>query len=285
MTNANPVVDFGDAPHTRRGHTVAKIHYGAKKSLGQHFLMHARTAERIADAAEIEGRTVLEIGPGTGMLTRPLIARAKNVIAVEADRALAQALRETFASEIASGRLEVVAGDIRAFDPGSIREPYALVANIPYYITGEIIRTFLGAKKKPGSMTLLVQKEVAERIARSKKESLLSIAVKTYGTPKYLFTVPKGAFVPAPSVDSAVLTITDIRMPFASAGEETRFFEVLRAGFAHKRKLLAGNLSVIAGRETLMRAFERAGIAEKARAEDVPLASWRALARMLAVGE
>lgn len=254
----------------------------AKKSLGQNFLMHARTAERIADGALISKEdTVLEIGPGTGMLTKPLLARAKRVIAVEADGELAQQLRETFAIEISEGTFELIEADIRAFDPTTIQQPYKLVANIPYYITGEIIRTFLTTKNKPSSMTLLVQKEVAERIARAKKESLLSIAVKTYGTPKYLFTVPRGAFVPAPNVDSAVISITDISAPFASSTEEDRFFEILRAGFAHKRKFLANNLAEVAEKEAVETAFSAESVSAKARAEDLTLQTWKELAKRL----
>lgn len=251
-----------------------------KKSLGQNFLMHRRIAERIADVAGIgEGDTVLEIGPGTGMLTRALLDRVARVVAVEADGELIPALTETFAPEIESGKLGLVHADIRAFDPSSLGT-YALVANIPYYITGEIIRMFLTAEAKPSSMTLLVQKEVAERIARSKKESLLSLSVKAYGIPKYQFTVPRGAFRPAPNVDSAVLTIAGIRSSFTPK-EETIFFEVLKAGFAHKRKLLSGNLGAIAPAGKVMRAMEAAGIPPKARSEDVSLPEWRALARSL----
>ncbi len=255
----------------------------AKKSLGQNFLMHARIAERIADAAGFaKDATVLEIGPGTGMLTRPLLARAKKVIAVEADHELVAKLQEIFSKEIGEGKLELVYGDVRNFDPSSIQNPYALVANIPYYITGEIIRMFLSASRKPSSMTLLVQKEVAERIARAKKESLLSLSVKAYGTPKYQFTVPRGAFLPAPSVDSAVLSIFDIRSgAFSSAGEEKRFFELLHAGFAHKRKLLVRNLEAVAPHGKVREAFQDAGIPEKARAEDLSLDSWRKLAKIL----
>lgn len=254
----------------------------AKKSLGQNFLMHARTAERIADAAGITNTdTVLEIGPGTGMLTKALLSRAKKVIAVEADSVLAEKLKATFSYEIETGKLELIAQDIREFNSSTIKTPYALVANIPYYITGEIIRTFLSANHTPTSMTLLVQKEVAERIARSKKESILSIAVKTYGVPKYLFTVPRGAFIPAPSVDSAVLHIASITNPFANTKQEKRFFEVLRAGFAHKRKLLAGNLTAVSTKEAIARAYAKEQIAEKARAEDLPLATWHALSAQL----
>jgi 16S rRNA (adenine1518-N6/adenine1519-N6)-dimethyltransferase len=258
-----------------------------KKSLGQNFLMHARIAERIADAAGVgAGDTVLEIGPGTGMLTAPLLARAQKVIAIEADGELVPALQERFARAIADGKLALAHGDVRAFDPSSIPGPYKLVANIPYYITGEIIRSFLEAAHKPESMTLLVQKEVAERIARQKgkraKESLLSVSVKAFGEPKYCFTVPRGAFKPAPGVDSAVLHIGSIRADaFASKGEEERFFAVARAGFAHKRKLLAGNLEAVAPRAEAMDALVRAGVAPNARAEDLSVEEWRALARML----
>jgi 16S rRNA (adenine1518-N6/adenine1519-N6)-dimethyltransferase len=260
----------------------------AKKSLGQNFLMHARTAERIADAAGITpDDTVLEIGPGTGKLTRALLARAAHVIAVEADAVLVRELKETFARETAEGKLEIIESDIRTFNEELIPGGYKLVANIPYYITGEIIRTFLESAHKPRSMTLLVQKEVAERVARQDakkpKESILSIAVKAYGTPKYKFTVPRGAFMPAPNVDSAVLSVEGIRQDaFGSPDEERRFFDVLHAGFAHKRKLLVRNLEDVAAPERIRDAFSAVGIGEKARAEDVGVESWRALARALA---
>lgn len=255
----------------------------AKKGLGQHFLMHRQTAERIVIASGVSAHdTVLEIGPGTGLLTRELLKTAAKVFAVETDRELIPVLEETFAAEIAEKRLVLIEDDIRNFDPGMIAGPYTLVANIPYYITGEIIRIFLGARYKPSSMTLLVQKEVAERIARSKKESLLSLAVKVYGTPHYDFTVPRGAFRPAPSVDSAVLSITDIRMPFKDTVEEDRFFEVLRAGFAHKRKRLQKNLEDLAGKESVERAFEALMLNPNVRPEDLDLSVWVPLAKALA---
>lgn len=253
-----------------------------KKSLGQNFLMHARIAERIADAAKLtKGDTVVEVGPGTGMLTRPLLARAGKVIAIEADDALIAPLSETFAKEIREGTLSLIHADIRAWDPGSVGGPYKVVANIPYYITGEIVRMFLSARRKPASMTLLVQKEVAERVARSKKESLLSLSVKAYGVPKYEFTVPRGAFRPAPNVDSAVLSVSGIQNAFESDKEEKRFFDILHAGFAHKRKLLARNLEDVAPLERVRKGFTGAGIAEKARSEDLSVQKWRELARIL----
>ncbi|MFI5260210.1 MAG: 16S rRNA (adenine(1518)-N(6)/adenine(1519)-N(6))-dimethyltransferase RsmA [Candidatus Paceibacteria bacterium] len=245
----------------------------AKQSLGQNFLMHARIAERIALVAGITPETtVFEIGPGTGMLTRELLKLAKHVIALEADHELLAALQIDFANEIAEGRLQLISGDIRTFAISSLPKGYVLAANIPYYLTGEIFRMFLETDNQPRTMTLLVQKEVAVRIARSKKESILSLSVKAYGTPKYEFTVPRGAFNPAPNVDSAVLTVRDIsRSKFASKAAEEKFFALLHAGFAHKRKFVRNNLTE-AG-------LSAGDIPEKARAEDLALEQWLRLSR------
>ena len=240
----------------------------AKKSLGQNFLMHQAIADRIADAAKLTKEdVVLEIGPGTGMLTRALLARAGKVIAVETDEELVPRLTETFAKELAEGRLELIHADIRSFDPASLPKGYALVANIPYYLSGELFRAFLTAGNKPKTLVFLVQKEVAARIARSKKESLLSLSVKAYGTPKLEFLVPRGAFLPAPNVDSAVLSIRGISgRNFSTAAEEKRFFELLHAGFAHKRKFVRKNL--------MEAGFSAGTIPEKTRAEDLTLEDW-----------
>lgn len=242
-----------------------------KKSLGQNFLMHQRIAERIALTAQLTAEDVVfEIGPGTGMLTTELLKRAKKVIALEADGALCETLRTQFAIEIAEGKLELMHQDIRIFSPNILPEGYHLVANIPYYLTGEIFRLFLESDNQPQSVTLLVQKEVAERIARSKKESILSLSVKVYGTPHYEFTVPRGAFRPAPNVDSAVLTIRDIsRKHFRARAEEERFFTFVHAGFAHKRKFLANNLKEVG--------LSIVNFPPKTRAEDFQLADWLAL--------
>lgn len=259
----------------------------AKKSLGQNFLMHRQTAERIVKAAELtKGALVLEIGPGTGMLTKELLNLGYRVLAVEADFALIPELEATFERERGEGRITIVAADIRSFDTETIQEPYHLVANIPYYITGEIIRQFLTAPNQPASMTLLVQKEVAERIARSEKESLLSLSVKAYGTPKFCFTVPRGAFVPSPNVDSAVLRIGDIgRNSFSGREEEDGFFAMLHAGFAHKRKRLAKNLEDYTSKEEVAHAFSEIGLDQNARAEDLTLPTWLALLKRMKPSE
>lgn len=237
--------------------------------------MHPQIAARIVHAARA-GDTVLEVGPGRGILTAALLAEGANVIAVEADDTLLPGLRGRFAGEVAGGRLTLVHADIRDYlpeHPDRPEGPYAVVANIPYYLTGELMRLLLTRERQPSSMTLLVQKEVAERIARDPKESLLSLSVKAYGSPAYEFTVPKGAFVPSPKVDSAVLSVRNIsRAHFPSLEEERRFFELIRAGFAHKRKRLAKNLAD-AG-------FEAPSVPEGARAEDLPLSAWLSLAKL-----
>lgn len=247
--------------------------FKVKKSLGQNFLMHARIAERIVLVSELApDAVVFEIGPGTGMLTRELLKRVGKVIALEADYELFLKLQTDFALEITQHRLELMQGDIRTFDISTLPKGYALVANIPYYLTGEIFRMFLESDNQPSVMTLLVQKEVAERIARSKKESILSLSIKAYGTAKLEFPVPRGAFVPAPKVDSAVLTVRDIsRKNFSTHEEEKSFFSLVRAGFAHKRKFVRKNLTD--------EGLSAGNIPLKARAEDLSLQEWLNLAR------
>lgn len=240
--------------------------------LGQHLLTNPHVSARVADAAGVKkGTVVLEVGPGKGALTEELVRRGAHVIAIEKDPALAAVIREKFPT------VDLRVGDARDFLQTTLyplrTTPYVVAANIPYYITGELIRTFLTARSQPHAVALLVQKEVAERIARSTKESILSLSVKVYGTPKYVTTVKRGNFNPPPKVDSAILAITGIsRKNFKNISEEA-FFTVVKAGFAQKRKTLAGNLK---------RAFgDTLGVPEKVRAEDVPLDTWITLARQL----
>ncbi len=248
-----------------------------KKSLGQHFLTSPAYLRTIADAVEIvPGELVVEIGPGEGTLTRELLARGAQVVAVEKDSRLIPILSETFLRECADGQLQLIEGDALEFElPKKLQKtPYKVVGNIPYYITGALLRSFLSSQHQPKSLVFLIQKEVAERIARSKKESLLSLSVKAYGEPQYIKTVPRGAFSPAPNVDSAVLRVQNIsRTHFKNSEEEQRFFEILHAGFAQKRKLLRRNLESVLGQEA-GELLQKAGIPENARAEDVLLQKW-----------
>jgi 16S rRNA (adenine1518-N6/adenine1519-N6)-dimethyltransferase len=195
---------------------------------------------------------------------------------VEKDSRLIPFLTETFRDEVQSGQLQIIEGDALEFAlPKKLQTSvYKVVGNIPYYITGALLRAFLSAKHQPKTLVFLIQKEVAERIARSKKESLLSLSVKAYGEPQYIKTVPRGAFSPAPKVDSAVLRVRDIsRANFKNKLTEQRFFDLIHAGFAQKRKLLVRNLENVLGTKA-PEALQQAGIPQNARAEDVPLEQW-----------
>lgn len=251
--------------------------------LGQHFLKHGWAARALAyAAAPKDGETIVEIGPGKGILTKELLALGP-VVAVEKDEALVALLKETFAEDIGSGKLRLIEGDVRDVTPQSLgvsTGAYILAANIPYYITGEIIRQFLTSDAPPRAMALLIQKEVAQRIT-SDKESILSLSVKAYGTPKIAEKVSRTHFSPPPSVDSAIILVDAISKDFFSDISEDDFFTVVRAGFASKRKQLANNLSVAYGREKAVAAMTECGIAEKARAEEIHIGKWKELVREL----
>ncbi len=260
----------------------------AKKSLGQHWLTNRGALEKIAAAANLSSNdTVLEVGPGTGNLTALLLAQAGKVLAVEKDESLVKILKNKFCLEIENGKLKIITGDIlklSAADLGLADGQYKIVANLPYYLTGEFLRRWLGQKPQPNLLVLLLQKEVVERIAahpeqgRAAKESLLSLSVKIFGEPKMLATVKAGGFSPPPAVDSAILLIKNVGRDkldgLASNGAEgeEKFFALLKKGFAHKRKLLKNNL----GPEI---AAHLPPDLENKRAEDLKLEDWINLAK------
>ena len=217
-----------------------------KKSLGQNFLNSPKIIKDIVLAGNVnKDDVVIEIGPGDGILTSELLSTSAHVISVEKDDRLIPLLHQKFRKEISVRQLELIHADILDLGlPYITSGKYKVVANIPYYITGQIIRMFLESDKQPQSMTILVQKEVAERIvAKDSKESLLSLSVKIYGDPKYVMTVGRGLFTPSPNVDSAVLTIENISKDRFSGVGDKLFFDVIHAGFAHKRKQLLPNLA------------------------------------------
>ncbi|HEY4516969.1 MAG TPA: 16S rRNA (adenine(1518)-N(6)/adenine(1519)-N(6))-dimethyltransferase RsmA [Candidatus Paceibacterota bacterium] len=249
--------------------------------LGQHFLKNFAYAQKLAHAAGVgTGNTVIEIGPGKGILTEALLKTGARVIAIEKDETLVHVLEEKFSEQVVSGTLKIVNDDVRNFGLRNIEGEYVLAANIPYYITGEIVRAFLTAEHQPRTMALLVQKEVAQRIV-AEKESILSLSVKAYGTPKIVARVNRKHFSPPPSVDSAILVIENISTVFFTEISEGDFFKVVRAGFASKRKMLAGNLARVFHKEKVSAAFAKCEISEKVRAEDVALAGWKCLTATL----
>ncbi|MEK7213557.1 MAG: 16S rRNA (adenine(1518)-N(6)/adenine(1519)-N(6))-dimethyltransferase RsmA [Patescibacteria group bacterium] len=250
--------------------------FKAKKSLGQNFLHAPQVISAMVHAGEISKEsTVLEIGPGKGVLTEKLLLTEANIIAIEKDDRAISFLKEKFDKEIKNGKLKLIHGDILEFDEIEL-EKYIIIANIPYYITGEFMRKFLETENQPERIVVTLQKEVAKRIV-DKKESILSISVKAYGNPRYLMTVPKKFFRPMPNVDSAVLIIDNISKKFFTDSkiDEKSFFEILKAGFAHKRKVLIRNLEEKIPKKTLEMIWGREGISKNIRAENVTLEMWK----------
>ncbi len=277
----------------KKGGAKIKSYSGPKKSLGQNFLTSVGAINKIVSSADYAaGLTILEVGPGRGVLTEALLKKFDRVLAVEKDERLVEQLKEKFAKEINSGQLRIVVGDILELNPADLGlKNYSIVANIPYYITGQFLRIWLsprhgGASQQPKYMVLLVQKEVAKRIvAADGKESLLSISVKAYGEPSYIETVKRGSFFPVPNVDSAILKIDKIsNLDTECLSEGGRFFALVKAGFAHKRKLLLSNLkkSLFPERFNLSQIkgiFALCQIDPKARAEDLTVGDWRCLTK------
>ncbi len=252
----------------------------AKKSLGQNFLTSEAAIAKIVSAAHINpGEKVLEVGPGKGVLTKALLAAGAHVIAVEKDNRLIADLSQKFSTEISNGSLTILENDILQTTPpelGLEKGKYKIVANLPYYITGQFLRNFLSTENHPSAMVLLLQKEVVERIiAQDKKESLLSLSIKAYGTPRKIAVVNRGSFQPAPTVDSAVIAIENISKNFFQTISEEKFFNTIKAAFAHKRKILVSNLSEISNKERVVAALKDQSLSGKSRAEDLSLENWK----------
>jgi 16S rRNA (adenine1518-N6/adenine1519-N6)-dimethyltransferase len=250
----------------------------AKKSLGQNFIYDEQILARIVDALELQpGDETLEIGPGLGSLTRHLAGQARRVVAVEIDDRLIPLLMAQLGQE---KHVEVVQADILQVDPGRYFEGrYKAVGNVPYYITGAILRHLLSAAKRPEITVITVQKEVAERIvAQPGDMSLLSVTVQFYAQAEKLFAIKAGAFWPRPEVDSAVVRLLDRPLAMVPAEEQEAFFNLVKLGFSQKRKQLQKNLRALGlPRNELRGAFARAGIEGRRRAQTLSLDEWRAL--------
>lgn len=249
-----------------------------KKSLGQNFLKSEGALSKIAEAGEIkQDEWVLEIGPGQGVLTKKLLEKGAKVLAVEKDRLLIVELKKRFKDEIENNNLTLLENDILNFDIEKTpikNNPYKIIANIPYYITGEILRMALSKWRQPNLMVLMVQKEVAKRIcAKDNKESLLSISVKIYGKPEIIGIVKAGSFVPAPKVDSAIIKISNISKDALKELDEETFFEIVKTGFAHKRKMVVNNIKSVLGERTET-IFKTLLLDTKKRPEDLNLENW-----------
>ncbi len=210
---------------------------GARKSLSQNHLADGEVLERIVDVAAVApGERIVEVGPGLGILTAQLLAAGASVTAVELDARLATHLRERFAGE---PRLTLVEGDFLDLPLTDVaRAPWALVANVPYHITSPILHRVLGGEPRPTRLVLMVQREVAERIAAPPGGmSYLSVFVQYHAHVEVAFTVPAAAFEPAPEVDSAILS-GRIRERRLGDDEEDELWRLVQAGFRERRKMI-----------------------------------------------
>jgi 16S rRNA (adenine1518-N6/adenine1519-N6)-dimethyltransferase len=278
---------------------VAKrVPHPVKPKLGQHFLTSDSIASRIIEAVgDVSQQTVLEIGPGRGILTTPLVRRARRVIAIELDRVLAAQLRMQFALY---PNIEIIEADILAIDvpalfrpkPGLSRpgltttpDPVRVVGNLPYYITSEIVLRLFAARQHFDSMLIMVQKEVAERLAAepgSREYGLLSATSQLYARVDNLFDVPPGAFSPPPKVHSSVVRLTLNSQLERLQVSETGFIDFLKLSFGQKRKTLWNNLRTKYAEPALKAALKEADVKPAVRAEALPLEKSAAIYRALA---
>ena len=251
--------------------------HGPKKSLGQHWLKDPEILADIAEAAELTSDdVVLEIGPGLGTLTSRLLARANSVTAVEFDANLARKLPGQFPGK----KLTVVNQDILQFDLNQLPKNYKVVANVPYYITSKIVEKLMTAENKPSIAVLLVQKEVAERIAaEAGNMSVLSVSVQIFAEAELDIEVPRQFFTPPPKVDSQVVVLRIRDNPLITSEYQRDFFRIVKAGFSAKRKKLRSSLSGGLGidKSVAEELLKNAGISPDARAEDLAIEDWKRL--------
>ncbi len=253
----------------------------AKKSLGQHWLYDTDSLRTMCDAAEVSDKdTVLEIGPGLGTLTELLVQRAGNVVAVEFDAALAQSLP----AKIASHNLKIVHQDILKFNLTTLPASYKVVANIPYYLTSNLIRVLSESSNPPSMAVLLVQKEVAERVAAEPGDmSLLSVTAQFYWEVSLGRIVKAELFTPPPKVDSQILIMNHRQEQLFTDVDPKRFFSIVRAGFSQRRKTLLNSLSagLQLDKEVLREMLTEADIEPGDRAQNLPLEAWHRLAKIM----
>jgi len=246
----------------------------AIKHFGQNFLVNNSVVSKLVREASLKKEDiVLEIGPGTGILTKEIAKQVKKVIAVEKDPRMINILKENLRD---FKNVELIEGNILRFDKFPI--DYKVVANIPFYLTASLIRKLLEEKNQPKEITLIVQKEVAKRIcAKPPKTNILAISVQFYALPKILSYISKRSFHPVPKVDSAIIQIT----PQKQETNPEKFFKLVKLGFSHPRKQLINNLSVGSKKEDIIPLLLKNNIKPTQRAETLSTGDWIKLIKML----
>lgn len=271
---------------------LQKYHFNFQKKFGQNFLIDPNVLERIMDAAEITGEDcVLEIGPGIGTMTQYLCERARHVISVEIDKNLIPILEDTLA---AYDNKTIINEDILKVDMNRLAEEYnggkpmKVVANLPYYITTPIIMGLFENKVPLKSITIMVQKEVADRMQEepgTKDYGALSLAVQYYARPEIVANVPPNCFIPRPNVGSAVIRLTRYEVPPVTVKDEKRMFELIRASFNQRRKTLVNGLgnarNLNLSKDRITKALEEMGLSPMVRGETLSLEQFARLSDLL----
>lgn len=253
-----------------------------KKSLGQNFLHDPNTIQKIVDGAELpENALVLEIGPGTGVMTQVLAERAGHVIAIETDDRLIPLLEAELAEY---PNTQIIHADFLKLNLAELvdNQEYYVVANLPYYITSAILRKLMDNPNRPKRFVITVQREVAERIIEEAGSmSILSLSIQFYGKPEIITRLNPAVFYPRPDVESAVLRIDVYDEPIVEIGDNRNFFKVVRAGFSQKRKQIKNSLSGGLGLKSkvVQMLLDTAQIDVTRRAETLNLEEWGALCR------
>lgn len=254
----------------------------ANKGLGQHFLIDKESVEAIISAAEITAEdTILEVGPGLGVMTDELAKTQAQVIAVETDSNLVELLNRRLPDNV-----RVEEADIMQFNLADLPADYKVVANVPYYITSPIIRLLMESKNPPTHSVLLIQKEVAERIAAGPGDmSILALSVQYYADVELVVDVPRDKFYPIPNVDSTVIKLTRKAQPVFEA-DTHKLFRLIKAGFGEKRKQLRNSLSggLQITTDQAAKLITQAGLNDTARAQELSLAQWKSLYDVVLAG-
>lgn len=271
------------------GEEAKKNHPVAKKSLGQNFLEDEKYLNIIISAADLNSTdNVLEIGPGTGLLTDKILTKTAKLFCVEKDGRMVEYLSDKYKK--LKLKPEIIEEDILSINlPALLKEKsvsgYKVVANIPYYITGKIIRLFLETEISPQSLVLLIQKEVAERICSEPGDmSILAVSVQYFGDPEFVEVVPKDAFNPIPKVDSAVIKIVP-RNNIEDKNQRIMFFRVVKSGFSSPRKKLLNNLatSLKIEKDFVQNCFRELNLDENVRAQNLSIDQWKILRDKLSI--
>ena len=269
---------------------LIKYGFNFSKAFGQNFLINPNVCPKMAEMCGIEENTaVLEIGPGIGVLTCELAKKATKVVAIEIDKRLIPVLNETLSD---FENVKIINDDIMKIDLKSLFDSEFLgmnvvvCANLPYYITSPVLMRLLEAKLNLSSITVMVQKEVAQRIcagAGQKNSSSISVAINYYAKPELLFCVKKGSFMPAPKVESAVIRLTIRKTPVCEVLNEELFFKIIRSAFLQRRKTLINSLNhnLNFSKDVLMHALKNLNISPSSRAENLSIEQFARLSNFL----